>query len=142
MHGSNLSGVVIETHKLSKVYGKQTAVDNLNLTVREGDIYGFLGQNGAGKTTTIRMLLGLVKPTAGVAKIFGEAITSSTREIFKRVGTLVEHPSFYYDLTVYDNLDIHRRLFGVTNRQAIDEALELLNLSNHKHKGLGPYLQD
>jgi bacitracin transport system ATP-binding protein len=87
VHGSVLSNVVIETHKLSKVYGKQKAVDNLNLTVREGEIYGFLGQNGAGKTTTIRMLLGLVKPTAGVAKMFGETITPGTRKIFEKVGT-------------------------------------------------------
>ncbi|MFE4303505.1 ATP-binding cassette domain-containing protein, partial [Bacillus velezensis] len=86
---------IIKTTNLTKVYGKQKSVDNLNITVNEGDIYGFLGRNGAGKTTTIRMLLGLIKPTHGKIEIFGEDLHTNKKDILKRIGSIVEVPGFY-----------------------------------------------
>src|SRR3989441_6496869 len=89
--GSRSSGeVVLRTHNLSKQYGKRLAVDNLNLEVQRGEIFGFLGPNGAGKTTTIRMTLGLITPTAGSVEVLGQDVASHKSHILPRVGALVE----------------------------------------------------
>src|SRR5258708_35554656 len=88
-------GPAIEIHELTKVYGAMTAVDHLNLTVRRGEIYGFLGPNGAGKTTTMRMLLGLIRPTSGSARVLGMDIAGQLPAILKRTGAIIENPTFY-----------------------------------------------
>lgn len=93
---------IIETSGLTKKFGKDTAVSGLNMKVPKGEVYGFLGPNGAGKTTTIRMLLGLMKPTSGTIHIFQKDLQKERISILKRVGSLVEQPSYYPHLTGYE----------------------------------------
>lgn len=130
---------IIRTTRLTKQYGEQTAVHDLNMHVERGKIYGFLGRNGAGKTTTIRMLLGLIKPTRGDVEIFGQRLTDKPREILSRIGSMVEHPGFYENLTAYENLLINAKLMGVYKRNALEEALETVGLQNETSKLVGQY---
>ena len=124
---------VVETHGLTKVYGKDiVAVDRLDLTVRRGEVYGFLGPNGAGKTTTLRMLLGLIRPTSGVAIVAGAA--PGTPESLVKVGAIVETPAFYPYLSGYDNLHLLAIYCGVPVTRvanALDEV-ELTPRARHK----------
>lgn len=126
---------IIKTTNLTKIYGNQTSVDHLNITVNQGQIYGFLGRNGAGKTTTIRMLLGLIKPTDGQIEIFGEDLWKHQKAILRRIGSIVEVPGFYENLTARENLLINTKIIGVHKKNAIDEALEIVGLQ-HEHKKL------
>ncbi|MFB6362783.1 ABC transporter ATP-binding protein [Paenibacillus elgii] len=130
---------VIKTTQLTKIYGTQKAVDSLDMNVRQGQIYGFLGQNGAGKTTTIRMLLGLIKPTHGEIEIFGESLFKHQKEILRRIGSIVEFSGFYENLTARENLLINAKLMGVHKRNAMDEALEIVGLHQEKKKLVGSY---
>ncbi|MCR8645450.1 ABC transporter ATP-binding protein [Paenibacillus sp. N1-5-1-14] len=125
---------IIQTTRLTKKYGGQIAVNDLNMTVKQGQIYGFLGQNGAGKTTTIRMLLGLIKPTSGTIEMFGEHLYDKQREILRRVGSIVEFSGFYENLTARENLMINASLVGVHTKNAIDEALEIVGLQGEPSK--------
>ena len=127
---------VVCTHGLTKHYGDVHAVAGLDLDVRRGEIYAFLGRNGAGKTTTIRMLLGLVWPTSGEVRILGTRITPGESNVFSRVGYLVETAAAYPNLTVRENLDIQRRLTGAP-RTAVAEAMELLGLSGSADRRAG-----
>ena len=126
--------MVLETVDLTKQYGKQFAVSELNMHVKKGEIYGLLGRNGAGKTTTIRMAMGLLQPTKGEVKLFGEKLTVPTKQIFNRIGALIESPAFYENLTAKDNLKIIADLRGTQSRDCIDRALMLVNLENETHK--------
>ena len=118
---------LVETRDLIKRYGRQiTAVDRLNLEVRRGEVYGFLGPNGAGKTTTLRMLLGLIEPTSGAARVLGQEPGSPAS--LRGVGALVESPAFYPYLSGYDNLKVVSRYAGVPRRR-IREVLETVELS-------------
>ena len=126
--------MVLETVDLTKQYGKQFAVSELNMHVKKGEIYGLLGRNGAGKTTTIRMAMGLLQPTKGEVKLFGERLTVPTKQIFNRTGALIEAPAFYENLTAKDNLKIIADLRGTQSRDCIDGALMLVNLENETHK--------
>ncbi len=133
---------VISTRSLTKHFGAVVAVDDLSLTVHEGEIYGFLGLNGAGKTTTIRMLLGLIRPTSGTATILGEEIRAGGKGPWDRVGSLVETPSAYPNLNVRENLEIFRRLRGIDEPGVIDRVVERLSLSPYltmqaRHLSLG-----
>lgn len=119
---------IVVTHDLTKKYKKHTSVDGLNLRMRRGEIYGFLGPNGAGKTTTIRMLLGLVKPTKGNIEIFGQNLNKNRLQILQRIGSLVESPTYYGNLTGYENLEAVRRLRGLPE-QRVNEVLETVRLS-------------
>ncbi|SCW33965.1 bacitracin transport system ATP-binding protein [Paenibacillus tianmuensis] len=130
---------VIKTTQLTKIYGTQKAVDNLDMNVRQGQIYGFLGQNGAGKTTTIRMLLGLIKPTHGEIEIFGETLFKHQKEILRRIGSIVEFSGFYENLTARENLLINAKLMGVHKRNTMDEALEIVGLHQETKKLVGSY---
>jgi len=117
----------IATRALTKRYRDVLAVDALDLDVRRGEIYGFLGRNGAGKTTTIRMLLGLIRPTGGGVEVLGTRVRPGTTASFARVGYLVEAATAYPNLTVRENLDIQRRLTRAP-RAAVDEVIELMRL--------------
>jgi len=130
---------IIKTIELTKQYGEQKAVDRLQMNVRQGQIYGFLGQNGAGKTTTIRMLLGLIKPTAGRIELFGESLAERQKEILKRVGAIVEVSGFYENLTASENLLINAKLMGVHKKTAIYDALEIVGLHRETKKLVGKY---
>lgn len=130
---------IIKTTNLTKIYGKQKSVDNLNITVNQGEIYGFIGRNGAGKTTTIRMLLGLIKPTSGKIEIFGEDFFKNQKEILRRIGSIVEVPGFYENLTARENLLINAKIMGVHKKNAIEEALEIVGLEHETKKLVGKY---
>ena len=126
---------VLRTESLTKHYGRVRAVDGLDLEVRRGEIYGFLGRNGAGKTTTIRMLLGLIRPTSGTVQVFGHPIGYDQRWL-RRVGFLVESATAYPNLTVAENLDIHRRLTGAA-RSSVAEAIGRLRLDDYADRRAG-----
>lgn len=127
----------IETFGLSKQYGKVRAVDNLSLRVTRGEIYAFLGLNGAGKTTTIRMLLGMVKPTAGQARVLGAPIRAGEKKIWGAVGYMVEIPYAYGELTVRENLEAMRLLRPGTPPQAVTRVIEQLNLGAYADRRAG-----
>ncbi len=123
------SDKVIEVRGLTKKFGSLTAVDNLDLNVYRGDVFGFLGPNGAGKSTTIRMLLSLIKPTSGTMNIFGKSIIKDRKEIFSKVGAIVEKPDFYLYLSAYKNLEILGKLSGTdVSKKKIMSMLELVGL--------------
>jgi len=105
-----MSDIIIETKNLTKKYGTQKSVTDLNIHVQKGRIYGLLGRNGAGKTTTMKMLLGLTKPTAGEVKIWGKALQENEKKILPRIGSLIEAPGFYPNLTATENLRIFATL--------------------------------
>lgn len=134
-----MDDIIIETHGLTKVYGVQKSVDTLNLHVRRGRIYGLLGRNGAGKTTTMKMLLGLTQPTSGELRIFGKDIRSSKKEILSQVGSLIESPGFYPNLTGTENLKIFAELRGIQKRNAIRDALDLVGLPYRDKKLYSQY---
>ncbi|MBI4672966.1 MAG: ABC transporter ATP-binding protein [Chloroflexi bacterium] len=131
----------IETNHLGKRYGDVNAVDDLSLRVARGEIYAFLGLNGAGKTTTIRMLLGMVKPTSGEARVLGAPIRFGVKKPWHAVGYLVEIPNAYPELTVRENLDVIRRLRPGTAPEAVTRVIEQLNLGAYADRRAGTLSQ-
>lgn len=130
---------IIKTQNLTKYFGNVKAVDNVSLTVRKGEIYGFLGRNGAGKTTTIKMLLGLIKPTNGDIEIFGENLKKSKRDILERTGYAAEFSGFYANLTGAENLEINLKLLGIQKKDAIEEALNIVGIWEERNKLIKKY---
>jgi len=124
---------IVETKQLTKTFGKETAVDRIDMKIRKGEIYGFLGPNGAGKTTTIRMLLGLMRPSAGSVHIFQKDLAKHKLDIVKKVGALVENPSYYPHLTAYENLEALRKIIGC-DKSRIYEVLDIVRLTESAHK--------
>ena len=130
---------IISTSHLSKKYGSVLRVSDLDLRVPEGCIYGFLGPNGAGKSTTLKMILGLVRPTAGDIAVFGEPMTRRNRlAILKQVGSLIESPSYYGHLSGEENLRIVQTMRGVPEKN-IREVLEIVRLTDAKDKRAAHY---
>jgi len=127
----------IETKDLGKRYGDVKAVEHLSLQVAEGEIYAFLGLNGAGKTTTIRMLLGMIKPTTGYARVLQTRVRLGSREPWEAVGYLVEMPHSYPELTVYENLEVARRLHPGTPREAVGRIIERMGLATYVDRRAG-----
>ena len=127
----------IETHGLSKSYGQVRAVDSVNLRVKQGEIYGFIGLNGAGKTTTIRALLGMIRPSAGSVKVLGQAVGPNGGGPWRQVGHLVERPAAYPELTVRENLEIARRLQGISDMSATSRVIERLGLAPYADRKAG-----
>lgn len=126
--------VVIATEALTKRYGDVVAVDGLSLGVGPGEIYGFLGVNGAGKSTTIRMLLGMVRPTGGWVELFGARVRRGDRQLWSRVGYLVEAPAAYPELSVAENLEVTRRLRGIGDPGAVGRVMEQLGLDRYAER--------
>ena len=124
----------IKTVNLSKKYGKNLVVDDLNLSIESGEIVGFLGLNGAGKTTTMRMLLGLIKPTSGECYIQGNKVDQNNLEVLNEIGYIIETPYSYPDLTVQENLEIVSTLRGIRNTDVVDWVTEKLKLKQYKDK--------
>lgn len=124
---------IIETKQLTKTYSEFTAVNSLNLHIPKGTVYGFLGPNGAGKSTTMKMFLGLTKPTSGTFSIDGKKYPENRIEILKSVGSFIEAPAFYGNLSGEENLDIVRRILGLP-KSAVDEALDIVGLTQYKNR--------
>lgn len=130
---------IVKTNGLTKRYKDNLSVNNLDMRVREGRIYGFLGPNGAGKSTTLKMLLDLVKPTAGEIDIFGKRLNSNTRaDILRNIGSLIESPSYYGHLTGTENLKILQTLLDVPKKN-IDEVLRIVRLDRQQNKKVSAY---
>lgn len=134
-----MSQYMIETENLTKQYGTQKSVADLNIHVKKGRIYGLLGRNGAGKTTTMKMLLGLTAPTSGKIKIWGKALQGNEKKLLPRIGSLIESPGFYPNLTGTENLRIFATLRGVPSRHAIEDALNLVGLPYKDKKLFSQY---
>jgi ABC-2 type transport system ATP-binding protein len=129
--------LAIETNGLSKFYKDVRAVDSVDLRVKPGEIYGFLGLNGAGKTTTIRALLGMIRPSAGNVRVLGQAVGRNGQGPWAKVGHLVETPSAYPELTVRENLEIARHLHGISNSGATSRVMEQLGIVRYAERQAG-----
>ena len=134
-----MSEYVIETNHLTKQYGTQKSVADLNIHVQRGRIYGLLGRNGAGKTTTMKMLLGLTQPTSGEVAIWGKSLAGNEKKLLPRIGSLIESPGFYPNLTATENLRIFAALRGLKNQNAIKSALDLVGLPYRDKKLFSQY---
>lgn len=130
-----MSDFLIETKQLTKVYGEQTAVNSVNLHVKNGRVYGLLGRNGAGKTTIMKMILGLTSITSGEVDVFGKNIKGCEKQIYPRIGAIIETPGFYPNLTGTENLEIFAKLRGTAAPNAVRNALEIVGLP-YKNKKL------
>ena len=130
---------VIETKKLTKKYGHETAIHDVDLHVRKGRIYGLLGRNGAGKTTTMKLLLGLTDPTAGEVLLWEKPLRGNEKKVLPRIGSMVEGPGFYPNLTGTENLRIFATLRGVPTANAVENALRLVGLPVRDKKLFGAY---
>lgn len=125
---------VIKTNNLSKIYSKNKVVNSVNMHVERGKIYGLLGKNGAGKTTTMCMLLNLTYPSEGEIFLFGKNPKKHSNEIYPKIGSIIETPGFYENLTAYENLEIISKLRGDYNQFNINSVLGMVNLSQAKSK--------
>lgn len=133
---------IINTTNLTKLYRDNHAVDDVNLSVKQGEIFGFIGLNGAGKTTTIRMLLGMISPRSGCCYLNGQKVSPSHIDIWRHVGYIVETPYSYPELTVRENLDIVRKLRDIKEKNRVQWIMNKLKLEEHaskkaKHLSLG-----
>lgn len=134
-----MSGYAVETKNLSKTYGSWKSVSDLNIHVRKGRIYGLLGRNGAGKTTTMKMLLGLTQPAAGEVFLWDKPLRGNEKELLPRIGSLIEAPGFYPNLTATENLRIFAILRGISNPRAVRDALHFVGLPYQDKKPFSAY---
>jgi bacitracin transport system ATP-binding protein len=134
-----MNDTVIETKQITKVYGEQTAVNRVDLHVRKGRIYGLLGRNGAGKTTIMKMILSLTSITSGEADVFGKNVKGNEKQVYPRIGAIIETPGFYPNLTGTENLEIFAKLRGTTKPRAVQEALEVVGLPYRDKKIFSKY---
>ena len=130
---------IIETENLTKQYGTITVVDNINLHVPKGKIYGLLGRNGAGKTTAMKMMLQLVYPTGGAIRLFGTDYKEHTHSLYGKIGSIIETPGFYSNLTGYENLKIIAKLRGQLSKDSVQEALRVVGLEKETRKVFADY---
>ena len=129
---------VIETKALCKQYGPHTAVDHVELHVPQGCVYGFIGPNGAGKSTTMKMLLGLIHPTAGRVRLLGQELTEKSLPLLRQTGSLIESPAGYLHLTAQENLEIVADLKGVPHKD-IGRVLDIVHLTQDRSRRVGQY---
>lgn len=134
-----MNSYLIETDHLTKQYGEQKCVSDLSIHVKKGRIYGLLGRNGAGKTTTMKMLLGLTEPTSGQIRIFGKSMSGNEKKILPGIGSLIEAPGFYPNLTGTENLSIFATLRGISDKNVIRDVLELVGLPYKDKKLFSQY---
>lgn len=131
---------IISTNNLTKKYKEAFALNNLNLDINKGEIFGFLGHNGAGKTTTVSILTTLITPTSGTASVCGYDTQTESLEVQKRIGYLPENVKFYDNLTVYENLEYLAKLSGIDNpKEKIDEVLKFIDFTGYENKKLGEF---
>ena len=126
--------LILKTYNLTKKYGNQIVVDNVNITIKKGDIYGFIGQNGAGKTTLIRLITGLIHKSNGEIELFGGSGEKALNEARTMIGSLIETPSFYGNMTARENLEVSRLVRDIPGKNCIDEVLNLVGLNDVEKK--------
>ena len=126
--------VVLKTYNITKKYGEQLAVDNVNMTIKTGDIYGYIGQNGAGKTTLIRLITGLIHKSGGEIELLGANEENELNKARTMVGSLIETPSFYTNMTARENQEVSRLVRNIPGKKCIDEVLELVGLKDVEKK--------
>lgn len=134
-----MNNFVIETKQLTKVYGEQDVVKAVNIHVKKGRIYGLLGRNGAGKTTIMKMILGLTPITSGKVDVFGQDIKGREKQVFPRIGAIIETLGFYPNLTGTENLEIFAKLRGTVGPNAVKKALEVVGLPYKDKKLFSKY---
>ncbi len=132
---------ILSVKNLNKSFGEFKAVNNINLQVNQGDIYGFLGPNGAGKSTTLRMILGLIKPDSGEILINGKSNSGSNRNFLTSIGALIEKPDFYKNLSAYDNLKILYKMSKLKDINRISDVLKEVDLWDKKNQKVGGFSQ-
>lgn len=125
---------ILQTFGLTKQYGANIAVNNVNMKIKKRDIYGFIGRNGAGKTTMIRMITGLVTPTRGEIELFSQKEKRDIKRGLPRIGSIIEHPALYPDFTAFENMELRSKLLGVPDKKVIDSILETVELSDVGNK--------
>lgn len=130
---------ILQTSHLCKTIGGKQLVEDINIHMKKGEIYGFLGPNGAGKTTVMKMITNLWKPTAGSIILFGKALEPDSYDVRKRMGSMIEFPTFYEHMSGADNLRLHCEYMGYYNRGSVPEALALLDLSKDADKPVRNY---
>ena len=130
---------ILQTSHLSKTIDGKQLVTDVNIHVKKGEVYGFLGPNGAGKTTVMKMLTNLWKPTSGTVALFGKALEKNSYEVLKRMGSIIEFPTFYDHMSGKDNLQLHCEYMGYYNKGSVEEALVMLGLSDAADKPAGSY---
>lgn len=130
---------IMETAGLQKSYKGNIVVNDVNIHIPKGAVYGFVGPNGAGKSTVMKMILNLIQPDGGEVQLFGEKVTDQSYEIFKRVGSIIENPYFYEKMTARQNLELHCEYMGFPDKERIGEVLQLVNLQNIEGKQVHYY---
>ena len=130
---------IMKTVGLRKAYKGNIVVDDVNIHIPKGAIYGFVGPNGAGKSTVMKMILNLIQPDAGEVQLFGEKVTDHSYEILKKIGSIIENPYFYDNMTARQNLELHCAYMGFPNKERIDEVLHLVDLQNVEGKQVRHY---
>lgn len=130
---------ILQTNQVSKVLNGKKLVNNIDLHVKKGEIYGFLGRNGAGKTTMMKMITNLWKPTAGNVELFGEVLTPKSYTVLKKIGSIIEFPTFYEYMTGRENLQLHCKYMGFSKYDRIDEVLKLLDITEAAEKPVRSY---
>jgi ABC-2 type transport system ATP-binding protein len=130
---------ILQTNQITKIIGRKKLVSSIDLHVRKGEIYGFLGPNGAGKTTMMKMITNLWKPTAGNIEIFGEVLTPKSYVVLKKMGSIIEFPTFYEHMTGMENLQLHCKYMGSSKFENVGRALQLLDLTQAADKPVKSY---
>lgn len=130
---------ILQTSHLGKMINGKELVTDVNIHVKKGEIYGFLGPNGTGKTTVMKMVTNLWKPTNGTVALFGKTLESNSYEVLKRMGSIIEFPTFYEHMSGKDNLQFHCEYMGYYNKGSVEESLEMLNLAEAANKSVGSY---
>lgn len=125
---------ILRTNNLYKQYKEDFALINVNLEIKKGEIYGFIGQNGAGKTTLLRIATGLAFPSKGTVELFGESSEEGLTQSIKRIGAVIESPAIFPNMSAYENLELHRLQKGIPDKKSIDKTLELVGLQNTGRK--------
>lgn len=130
---------VLETKNLLKKYNEQTVINQVNIHLRPGRIYGLLGRNGAGKTTIMKMILGLTSITSGEISVFGQKLQGNEKNIYPRIGSMIEKPAFYPNLTGTENLKVFAKMSGTISKNAVKKALEIVNMPYNDKKPFSQY---
>lgn len=130
---------ILRTQGLTKCFKDNEVVSNVNLNIKKGEIYGFLGANGAGKSTIMKMIMNLLQPTSGTIELFGKVMNDEMGETLKRIGAIIENPIFYEKLTARENLELHCEYMGIYNKSDVDEVLNLVHLHGTGKKAVGHF---